>query len=342
MISSKSARTFVSASLLLAFSVLASAADTKVLKFATLAPEGSSWMNTMTALNEELQSKTGGAVKFKFYPGGVSGDEKDVVKKVRIGQLHAAGFTGVGLGEIAPETRILDAPWLFKSDKEVDHVYKAFDKELKAAIEKGGYVLLGWTELGPVQVFTQTALKEPEDMKGQKMWVWEGDPIAQAAYQALGVSPIPLSIVDVMSSLQTGLINGVYGPPMGVVALQWFQRAKFIYPVPMARSAGAILLSKKALEGLSPENQKVLLEVAGRHIQKLNEQSRKENEDALKSLQKQGLTVTSAPGSETLKRLEDLGKKARRGLVGKLYSEKLLNDVEKSLTELRSGKTKKG
>ena len=281
-------------------------------------------------------------MKFKFYAGGISGDEKDVVKKVRIGQLHAAAFTGVGLGEIAPEVRILDAPWLFKSDKEVDFVYKTFAKQLSAAIDKSGYVLLGWTELGPVHVFTQSPLKEPEDMKEHKMWVWEGDPIAQAAYAALGVSPIPLSIVDVMSSLQTGLINGVYGPPMGVVALQWFQRTKYIYPVPMARSAGAILLSKKAFDDLSKENQAILLEVAGRHLKKLNEQSRLENAQALASLQKQGLTLTAAPSAATMARLDALGKTARRQLAGKLYSEKLLDDVEKSLADLRGGKAKKG
>jgi TRAP-type C4-dicarboxylate transport system substrate-binding protein len=318
------------------------AAETRLLKFATLAPEGSSWMKTMTALNDELQQKTGGAVKFKFYPGGVSGDEKDVVKKVRIGQLQAAGFTGVGLGEIAPEVRILDAPWLFKSDAEVDFVYKTFAKQLNAAIEKAGYVLLGWTELGPVYVFTQSPLNEPEDMRSQKMWVWEGDPIAQAAYKALGVSPIPLSVVDVMSSLQTGLVNGVYGPPLGVVALQWFQRTKYIYPVPMARSAGAVLLSKKAFDELTPDQQKALLDTAGRHLKQLNEKSRQENEEALKSLEKQGLKMTAAPSAQTLKRLDDLGKKARRELAGRLYSPKLLDEVEKALSELRSGKAKKG
>src|SRR5437868_12100095 len=140
-------RVFVAA---LMFLTVSASAETKTLKFATLAPEGSSWMKTMTALNDELQQKTGGAVKFKFYPGGVSGDEKDVVKKVRIGQLQAAGFTGVGLGEIAPPVRILDAPWLIHNDKEVDFLYKTFDKDFNASIEKGGYVLLGWTELGYV------------------------------------------------------------------------------------------------------------------------------------------------------------------------------------------------
>src|SRR5688572_16517394 len=124
------------------------AGEAKTIKFATLAPEGSTWMNVMTELNEELVKKTNGALKFKFFPGGVQGDEKDVVKKIRINQLHAAGFTGVGIGEVAAEARILDAPWLFRSDKEVDFVYKTFDKQLTAAVEKGGYVLLGWTELG--------------------------------------------------------------------------------------------------------------------------------------------------------------------------------------------------
>jgi TRAP-type transport system periplasmic protein len=318
------------------------AEPTRILKFATLAPEGSSWMNTMAALNKDVMDKTGGAVKFKFYPGGISGDEKDVVKKVRIGQLQAAGFTGVGLGEIAPEVRLLDAPWLFKSDKEVDYVYKTFAKELSAAVDKAGYVLLGWTELGPVYVFTKNPLKQPEDMRAQKMWVWEGDPIAQAAYAALGVSPIPLSVVDVMSSLQTGLIDGFYGPPMGVVALQWFKRAKHVYPVPMARSAGAVLLSKKAFDQLAADQQKTLLELSAKHLAKLNEQSRAENEEALKSLQKQGLALGEKPGPETLKRLDELGKKARRELAGKLYSESLLKQVEAALDELRAGKAKKG
>ena len=174
------------------------------------------------------------------------------------------------------------------------------------------------------------------------MWVWEGDPIAQAAYAALGVSPIPLSVVDVMSSLQTGLVDGVYGPPMGVVALQWFKRTKFIYPVPMARSAGAVLISKKRLDQLTPEQQKTLFEVAGKHLQRLNEQSRAENDEALIALEKQGLTMTARPSPQTLARLEELGRKARRELAGKLYSESLLSQIEKSLEELRAEHAKKG
>lgn len=327
---------------LLALSLAASAAQTKTIKFATLAPEGSTWMKVMAELDAELQKATGGALKFKFYPGGVSGDERDVVRKIRIGQLHAAALTGVGLGEIAPPVRILDAPWLFRSTQEVDEVVRKFKPELDAALEKGGYVALGFTDLGWVYVFSKNPIAAPEDMKKQKMWVWEGDPIAQAAYKALGVSPIPLSIVDVMSSLQTGLIDAVYGPPMGVVALQWFTRAKFIYDAPMADSTGAVVVSKKLVDSLSPEHKKALLDVGARHLKRLNELSRKENAEALASLRKQGLTLSAKPSTDQVKQYEELGKKARAELVGKLYSKELLDGVEKAVEALRRGPAKKG
>ncbi len=326
---------------LLAVSVGLACADPVVIKFATLVPDGSTDMNVMHDLAKEVSEKTQGAVKFKMYPGGVSGEDKDLVKKMRFGELQAAGLTGVGLGEIAPSVRILDAPWLFRSDKEVDHVYQAFDKDLRGALEKGGYILLGWTELGPVYIFSKSPINSPEDMKKQKMWVWEGDPIAQAAYKAIGVDPIPLSVVDVMSSLQTGLIDAVYAPPKYAVAMQWFTRTKYIYATPMAFSAGAVVMTKKAFDLLTSEQQKDLLDISSAKLKKLNELSRKENDAALASLEKQGLVLSAKPTPAVISQYQDLGKTARRELVGKLYSQQLLDRVEKSLDEFRSGKTKK-
>lgn len=334
--------TFKLTALAISIGALAGAAPAKAgaatnIKFATLAPEGSTWMNVMKELDAELQEKTGGQLKFKMYPGGISGDEKDVVKKVRIGQLHAAGFTGVGLGEIAPEARILDAPWLFRDASEADYIYKKFDKELAGAIEKAGYILLGWTELGRVYVFSKDPIDGPESMKRAKMWVWEGDPIAQAAYKAVGVSPIPLSVVDVMSSLQSGLIDAVYGPPMGVVALQWFTKCRHIYALPMADSAGAVLISKKFFDSLPADQRQVLRQASAKHLRRLTILSRQENEAALESLQKQGLKLSAKPTPEALKRYQDLGRAARRELAGKLYSSQLLDQVEKALESLRNG-----
>ena len=332
----------ISRSLALAFLLaLPAAAQTTAIKFATLAPEGSTWMKVLTELSKELETESGGKLKFKFYPGGVSGDEKDVVKKIRIGQLHAAGFTGVGLGDVAPETRLLDAPWLFRSRSELETVRAKFAKELNAAVEKGGFVLLGWTDLGSVYVFTKNPIASPEDMKKEKMWVWEGDPIAVAAYKALGVNPVPLSIVDVMQSLQTGMINGVYGPPLGVVALQWHSKVKHIYPVPLAESTGAVLVSKKFIDGLPADQRKILVDLSAKHLKRLNELTNAENDKALEALKKQGLDLAADPGPATRRRYEELGAAARKELAGKLFSADLLGKFEKELAALRARSAKK-
>jgi TRAP-type C4-dicarboxylate transport system substrate-binding protein len=325
------------AALFLALATGASAATP--IKFATLAPEGSTWMKELTELSKDLEKSTGGELKLKFYAGGVAGDEKDVVKKMRIGQLHAAGFTGVGLGEVAPETRLLDAPWLFRDRSELAAVREKLNKDFEAALDRAGFVLLGWTDLGSVYVFSRTKVDGPEDMRKAKMWVWEGDPIASSAYKALGVSPVPLSVVDVMQSLQTGMIDAVYGPPLGVVALGWHAKLKHIYPVPMAESTGAVLVTKKFFDALAPEQQKTLREVSARHLKRLNELTNAENDKALETLSKNGLELSAKPGPETLKRYEELGRAARKDLAGKLFPAELAAKLEKELAALRARKT---
>jgi TRAP-type C4-dicarboxylate transport system substrate-binding protein len=316
-------------------------AQTRRIKFATLAPEGSTWMKELTALSKDLKKATDGKLEFKFYPGGVSGDEKDVIKKIRIGQLQGGGFTGVGLGEVASDVRLLDSPWLFRDRKELETVREKFDGDFKGAVEKGGFVVLGWMDLGSVYVFSKDPIAGPDDMKKAKMWVWEGDPIPQAAYKGLGVHPIPLSIVDVMQSLQTGMIDAVYGPPLGVVALQWFQRVKNIYPVPMAESTGAVMISKKFFDSLPADERKALVELSASHLKRLNELTDAENDKALETLKAQGLTLAPMPGAAVLKRYEELGRAASRDLSGRVYDPKLLERVEKELTVLRARKTSK-
>jgi len=157
----------------------------------------------------------------------------------------------------------------------------------------------------------------------------------------LDVDPIPLSVVDVMSSLETGMINAVYGPPLGVTVLQWFRRTKHIYNVPIADSVGAVLMSRKAFDSLSEADRKTLLDVAGRHLRRLSLLSRQENEAALLALQKEGLSLSPKPTADTLRRYDELGRQARRQIAGKLYPPELLDRVEKALAEYRTG-TKAG
>jgi TRAP-type C4-dicarboxylate transport system substrate-binding protein len=148
-------------------------------------------------------------------------------------------------------------------------------------------------------------------------------------------------VVDVMQSLQTGMIDAVYGPPLGVVALQWFQRVKNIYPVPMAESTGAVLISKKFFDALPDDQKKILVALSAKHLTRLNELTDAENDKALESLKAQGLTLAAKPGPDVMRRYEELGRSARRELSGRLYDAKLLEQVEKELAALRARKTAK-
>jgi TRAP-type C4-dicarboxylate transport system substrate-binding protein len=308
----------------------------KLIKFATLAPEGSTWMKTMRQWDKELRKETNGELEFRIYAGGVAGDEKDVVRKIRLGQLHAGGFTGVGLGQIAPEVRVLDAPFLFDNTQEVDYIYEKFDTTWKKAFEKNGYVLLGWAEVGFVYFFTNSPVDDLTELKKIKMWLWEGDPIAEAAFQSLGVHPIPLSIADVMSSLQTGLIDGVYSSPLGVIALQWFTKTKYMYPYHLAHATGAVLISKKFFKELSPNHQKILLSTAKRHLKELTLLSREENKRALQTLKNSGLVLKDLPTKTLMAKYQSLGQQARQKLVGRVYSAQWLDQIEKALQEYRT------
>jgi TRAP-type C4-dicarboxylate transport system substrate-binding protein len=313
---------------------LAALGQEYTIKFATLAPEGSSWIKLMRDYDKAIREQSGGRVGFKIYAGGVAGDEKDVVRKIRIGQYHAGGFTGVGIGEIAKDVRILDAPFLFKNSDEVDYITDKFGSQFEQSLAQNGFVLLGWAEVGFVYVFSNTPIASPQDLRGVKMWMWEGDPIAQAAFQAIGFSPIQLSITDVTTSLQTGMINAVYTSPYGLIALGWFTKMSYMMDVPIAISNGAVLLSKKTFDGLPKDIQDILVKNGRKYFRDLTLTSRRENEESIETLKKKGMKIT-VPAKDVAAQFFDTGQRARQLLVGRLFSAEFLGQVESSLATYR-------
>jgi TRAP-type C4-dicarboxylate transport system substrate-binding protein len=307
-----------------------------LIRFATLAPDGSTWMNVMNEYDAAVRRESGGRLGFKIYSGGKAGDEKGVLRKIQFGQFHAGGFTGIALGEIVPKERILDSPFLFQSYDEVDHIYKAFDEEFRRAFEENGYVLLGWAEVGFVYIFSSSPIQSAEDLKKMKMWIWEGDPIAEAALTALGVSPIPLSITDVLTSLQTGLINCVYTSPLAAIALQWFTRVKYMLDLPLADAAGAVIITKKKFEELPSDLREILLRNGRKYMERLTALSRQDNRKSIEVLQKNGIEVLKPPSPEVVREYFRIGQQARQMLVGKLYSQEFLSRVEKEVLDFRN------
>jgi TRAP-type transport system periplasmic protein len=311
-----------------------------IIKFASIAPEGSTWMNIMKEFDAAIRKESGGRLGFRMYPSGVQGDEKTVIRKIGVGQLHAAGFTGVGLGEVATKVRILDTPFLIRSSSEADNLYQAFDQEFQKAFEEGGYVLLGWAEVGFVYVFSNSPITKPDDIKKLKMWVWDGDPVAETAFRALDLKPIPLSFDNVRTSLQTGLVNAFYTTPYAAIALQWYAQAKYMVNFPLTCSSGAVLLSKKFYDSLPKDLQDILIRNGRMYMKKLTEAGRVDNIDALSELKKRGIIFTEVKDSEVQEYIA-AGLRARRMLAGKMYDEDFMKRIEKSADDFRKNTKKK-
>jgi TRAP-type C4-dicarboxylate transport system substrate-binding protein len=294
-----------------------------IIKFATLAPEGSTWMKTMHAIDAEVRKETSNRIGFKFYSGGVQGDEKDVLRKIRNGQLHGGGFTGYGLGSIAPKVRVLELPFLFESAGEIDFVRARLDSIFRATFEGRGMLLLGWADVGFIHIFSNRPISSPEDLKRAKMWIWSGDPLAELFFDAFGVSPIPLSVPDVLTSLQMGVIDAVYASPLACVAVQWFTRVKYMTDVPITYSIGAVLVSKKALRKVSREDIDKLLAISERELRKLTEKTRLQNIEAMDAIEREGIEVIRVEDN-VRRSFFKLGKNAWSKGEGRIYPPELL------------------
>lgn len=314
---------------------MTSTAGAAALKFASLAPEGTSWMKQMHALAEDLARATEGRVTLKLYPGGVSGDERDVLRKIQAGQLHGAGFTGNGLGEILPAARVLDTPFLFRDIDEYDSVLATVTDTLKALFVEKGFELGGWASVGWVYLYSKNPIASVNDLKKARSWVWETDPLAGALFAKIGISPIPLPLPQVLTSLQTGVIDAAYSSPSGAVSLQWFTRVKHMTDLPLTHSTGAIVLSDRFLRGLSPDDRATTVRLFRAHMQRLEPIIREEERRSLQVLAEEGIVKVPVAPDEAAA-FTRLGAELRRELADKLYPSWLLAMVEARLESLRN------
>lgn len=319
-------RFLLAAAALVALFTSANALAVTEIKLALLAPEGSTWHKVMTAWDKELKEKSSGRVALKIYAGGVLGDEQDVIRKMRIGQVHAAGFTGLGLGIVNPAVRVLELPLLVSSYKQADAVTKKIQPKLEAGFDQKGFLLLGWAETGFVNLFSNKPIASLKDMNGMKMWAWEGDPLVEAMYKAFKIVPIPLPITDVLTSLQTKMIDAVYAPPLGAIALQWFTSTKYMSDLKLADSTGGILITKSALAGLSPADAALLKETGRKYAAELVKQTRAENEKSYATLTKAGVKTIAIPPEE-VEKIRATCKEIWSSLAGKLYPKELLDEA---------------
>ena len=310
------------------------------IRFAVLAPEGSTWLNLMKKFNEDITKESKGSITFKIFPGGISGDEFDVIRKMKMGKIDSTGFTGVGLGQILPEIRVLELPRLFESYKEIDYITDKLKPYFDQEFNKKGYVLLGWAEVGFVNIFSNKDVSSLDSLGGLKMWTWEGDPLAKALFEALNIVPNPMPVTDVYTSLQTGLINSVYVSPLAAIAMQWFTKTKNMNTLKLTNATGALLMSKASFAKLSKQDQDLLKKRADLFCKKLIEASRRDNEKAYETLKRNNIKFVDF-SKEDLAKFDEKSQTVWKAMVGKLYSQQLLDKTLSYRAEFRAGKSAK-
>jgi TRAP-type C4-dicarboxylate transport system substrate-binding protein len=326
---------FYLASTALLISAAAGAAET--FKIATLAPEGSAWMTDMRAGAKEIEQRTEGRVKFKYYGGGVQGNDKQVLRKMRIGQLHGGAFVSSSLAILQPDAELLGLPLLFDNAAEVRYVRKRMDAKLLQRLEDAGYVNFGFAGTGFAYLMSNKPTSTLQDLDGQKVWIPQGDEISFAALKTLGIAPTLMPLTDVLTGLQTDLIDSVSSPPIGALVLQWHTKLRYITDLPLSYVYAALVIDKKQFTKLSNVDQAVVRAVMEGIYKKSDEASFAENDNAMQALLASGLELVQ-PDRGQVPRWREIVAKSNRDMAERgVFSVELLDELLGHLQAYRSG-----
>lgn len=321
---------YISLLLLAAVSVTHAATTFKI---ATVVPDGTYWMQQIRASAELIREKTAGRVEFKFYPGGVMGNDKSVMRKMRAGQLHGGAFTGGSLAKVYPDVQVYSLPFVFNSLAEVDYVRTRMDPLLHKGIEAHDLVLAGIGEGGFAYMMSNKPLRSIDDLSGQKVWIPEDDRVNQETFREAGVAPIPLPIADTYTGLQTGLIDTVAVSPTGAIAFQWHTKVEFVTDTPLVYLAGFLVIDKKRFAQLSKDDQRIVLDSTRETFRRIDARNRIDNAKAIEALKQQGLRFIS-PSAEDVAQWRTIAHKvitqlSETGLFDKAVYEQLVEHLAK-------------
>ncbi len=263
-------------------------AEDMVLKLGTLAPEGSSWDLITRDMGQEWQAA---GVKLQVYPGGVLGDEPDIVSKMRIGQIQAGIITVVGLAQIDKAVQALSIPFLYKNDAESDYVRSKLQPILEKRLLAKGFKVLNWGEAGWVYFFGKEPILTPEDLKKMKFFVWGDDTDTMNIWKSAGYSPVPLAATDILPNLQTGLINSFDTTPLSALSFQWFALAPHMTNVKWEPLVGATVVTTKAWDAIPASAKPAMLKAAAAAGKRFRTEIRAGNDKAIKVMESKGLIV---------------------------------------------------
>lgn len=294
-------------------------------RIATLAPSGSAWMKILNEGAAAISSATNGAVSIKYYPNGVQGDERAVVRKMRLGQLDGAALTSVGLSMIVPSIRVLELPRMFKNARQMRCVRAWMWGRFRRRFKRKGYVLGEPGEVGAIYFYSKQPIKNLAQLKKHRVWLWGEDRLVREMFKTLNVNGRPMGVPRVLPALQQGKINAFYASPTAAVALQWYTKAKYVTSMPMSYAIGASVIRKSVYNKLSPEHKKLQKQLTKKFGKKMRRTIRRQERKSRAAYAGRIRTITTPPAM--VSNFDTAAKKVWEELVGKLYSKRDLDAV---------------
>ena len=321
--------------LLICFSAPFLAAKKVIVKMATLAPEGTEWHGLLVDLGQQWMEATDGEVQLRIYPGGVVGDESDMIRKMRIGQIHGAAITNEGMRELNPYFTAFYMPMLYQSYDEVDFVRAKLKDDLITVTEKNGFKILTMVDVGWAYWFSTIPVYTPEDLKKTKIFLWSGDYQSTLLYEKHGYQPVPLAMTDVLSGLQTGLINSIGFNPMYALSQQLFGIADNMLDMKWGNLTAAVVIDNKTWNRIIPEHQKAMFDIAQKIGKGFQAKNRHESDKAIGVMKEYGLKVNT-PTPEQVAKWMNLIEKMYPDIRGTLIDEKVFDKLMEIKKEMKS------
>ena len=309
------------------------------IKLGTLAPRGSPWELSLKRLAAEWKEISKGKVVLKIYPGGIAGDEQDMIRKMRIGQLDAAGVTVGGLISIYPEIMVLTLPLLIRNEDEYIHVFQEMKPSYEEELNRRGFQVILWTNAGWMYFFSRHPVVSPEDLSRQKLWVRTGDASEVQAWQKAGFHPVPLSANDITISLQNGMIDALAVSPLTAASYQWFGLASHMCDLKLAPFFGAVMITTKTWNRIPDSLKADLLAAASRIGSQMETEVWQADTQAITIMKRYGLQVNPVP-EDVEKEWRIVIESAYQHLLGASFEKKSFDRVMIRLQEHRNNNSK--
>ena len=308
----------------------------ETLKIATVTPEGSQWMQDMRASAKEIQERTEGRVKVKYYGGGVMGNDQKVLSRIRLRSLQGGAFTPSALVSQYSDLNLYGLPMVFDSEEEAAYVRNRLDERLSQGLEEAGWVNFGFAAGGFANLMSNTPIRTLDDLKGKKVWIPEGDDISRESMEALSLTPVSLPLTDVLTGLQTGLIDIVAMSPVGALVLQWHTKVKYVTEIPLVYTLGFMAVDKRAFDKISDADQAIVREVMERTYRNFDAQNLVDNGEAFQALLNAGIESVPIDMDEYAKVRDALQRSNRQLGQQGAFTLELYDEMLRYVEEYRS------